>query len=127
MEGVSFSLKQIYEMIVAMDANLSVKEIRVSGGGSGSLLWRKIIADIFQLPVKTVSGNKEGGAYGSVLVAGAGVGIWSSVEEAANILKVETEVLPDPANNRVYNELFEVYKELYPALKPSFDKLSQIK
>jgi xylulokinase len=127
MEGVSFSLKQIYGMIVAMDTNLSVKEIRISGGGSGSLLWRKIIADIFQLPVKTVSGNKEGGAYGAVLVAGAGVGIWDSVEEATNILKVETEVLPDSTNSRIYSELFEIYKDLYPALKPTFDKLSLIK
>ncbi|MFZ3122697.1 MAG: hypothetical protein WA104_04945, partial [Thermodesulfovibrionales bacterium] len=96
-------------------------------GGSSSLLWRKIIADTFQLPVKTVSGSKEGGAFGAVLVAGTGAGIWSSVEEATNILKVETEVLPDLKNSRTYNELFEVYKELYPVLKPTFNKLSQIK
>ena len=90
-------------------------------------MWRKIIADIFQLPVKTVSGSKEGGAFGAVLVAGAGVGIWSSVEEATNMLTVETEVLPDFKNSRTYNELFEVYKDLYPTLKPTFNKLSEIK
>ncbi|MEI7615737.1 MAG: xylulokinase [Actinomycetota bacterium] len=127
MEGVSFSMKQIYGMIVSMDTNLSVSEIRISGGGSGSSMWRKMIADIFQLPVKTVSGSKEGGAFGAALVAGAGAGIWNSVEEATNILKIETEVLPDTKNSSIYNELFEVYKELYPLLKPTFDKLSQIK
>jgi xylulokinase len=127
MEGVSFSMKQIYEMIVAMDSNLSVSEIRISGGGSGSSMWRKMIADIFQLPVKTVSGSKEGGAFGAALVAGAGAGIWNSVEEAANILKIETEVLPDTGNKNIYSELFEIYKDLYPVLKPTFNKLSQIK
>lgn len=126
-EGVTFSLKQIYEIIVDMDSNLAVQEIRISGGGSNSPLWKQITADIFQLPVKTVSGSKEGGAFGAVLVAGAGCGIWKTVEEATEIIKVETEILPNPKNSKIYTELYSIYKELYPILKPVFDKLSAIK
>ena len=126
MEGVSFSLKQVYELIIKMDKSLTVKEIRTSGGGSTSPLWRQILADIFQLPVKTVSGSKEGGAYGAALVAGTGCGIWSSIEEATGVLKFETELLPDKKNKYVYDELYEIYKQLYPSLKHIFDKLSEI-
>jgi len=127
MEGVTFSLKQVYELITSMDGNLAVKEIRVSGGGSNSILWRQIIADIYQLPVKTVSGHKEGGAYGAVLVAGTGCGIWATLEEATSLLKVETEILPDFKNKNNYDELFSIYKQAYPVLKSLFDSLSAIK
>jgi len=124
MEGVTYSLRQVYELILGMDANLAVREIRVSGGGSNSILWKQIIADIFQLPVMTVSGSKEGGAYGAALVAGTGCGIWPTIEDATNCMAIETEVYPDIHNKKYYNELFEIYKQLYPALKNSFDSLS---
>ncbi len=127
MEGVGFSLKQVYDLIIDMDRNLAVNEIRTSGGGSSSLLWRQIIADIFQLPVKTVSGSKEGGAYGAALVAGTGCGIWSSMEEATKVLKVETELLPDKKNKGIYTQLYGVYAKLYNNLKEGFDALSTIK
>ena len=75
MEGVVFNLRDIFELIIPMQA--SVAEIRTSGGGSASPLWRQIQADLFQCPVTTVTGSAEGGAYGAALVAGTGVGIWS--------------------------------------------------
>ncbi|MDZ7837173.1 MAG: hypothetical protein U5N58_04040 [Actinomycetota bacterium] len=85
-----------------------------------------MLADIFQLPVKTVSGSKEGGAYGAALVAGTGCGIWDTVEQATEVIKTETELLPDKSNKKIYEGLFEVYKSLYPTLKPTFDKLAEI-
>ena len=126
LEGVAFSARQVYELITEMDPGLKVSEIRVSGGGSVSLLWRQIIADIFQLPVKTVSGSKEGGAYGAVMIAGTGYGVWPSLEEASNVLKIETENQPNSLNKTIYDNLFGAYKALYPALKGTFDNLSQI-
>ncbi|MBM3709264.1 MAG: xylulokinase [Actinobacteria bacterium] len=127
MEGVTYSLRQVYELIIEMDKILAVSEIRSSGGGSTSQAWRQILADIFQLPVKTMSGSKEGGAYGAVLVAGAGCGTWKSVEEATKVLKVETENIPNEKNKNLYNELYNIYKELYPKLKNTFDSLSEDK
>ncbi|MHB1253512.1 MAG: xylulokinase [Candidatus Humimicrobiaceae bacterium] len=127
MEGVTFSAKQVYELITVMDPRLKVSEVRVSGGGSGSILWRQIVSDIFQLPVKTVSGSKEGGAYGAVMVAGTGCGVWPSLSEAASVLKIETECLPNSENKNIYDDLYGAYKTLYPTLKSTFDKLSGMK
>ncbi len=123
-EGVIFNMRQIYQLILEMDPKLKVSEIRTSGGGSISPGWRQIQADIFQLPVKTVSGSGEGGAYGAALVAGVGAGIWESVEEAVSLLKVETETLPNPDVASIYDNLYEVYKGLYSELKGCFDKLA---
>jgi len=123
LEGVVFGLRDIFELMSTMVDSLT--EIRTSGGGSQSPLWRQIQADVFQCPVTTVGGSREGAAYGAALVAGAGVGVWSSTEEATEVLAVETETAPNPQNRKVYEDLYQIYSGLYGALKPSFDALSE--
>jgi xylulokinase len=125
-EGVTYSLRDVYETITRADASLAVAEVRVSGGGSNSPVWRQITADIFQRPVHTVSGSAEGGAYGAALVAGTGCGLWADLSEAVSVLKVETETLPDPSRRPVYDELFGIYTGMYGTLKDTFDRLSAV-
>jgi len=119
MEGVTYSLKQVADI---MSAFVPIEKIYSSGGGSVSPLWRQMQADIFDLPVYTMSASGEGGAYGAILVAGVGCGIWRSLEEAASILKPETETLPNRENQKGYRDAYAVYGELYGALKPVFDR-----
>ncbi len=123
LEGVVFSLRDVFELMSTMGS--SVAEIRTSGGGSVSPLWRQIQADVFQCPVTTVSGSREGAAYGAALVAGTGVGIWPSVEEALKVLRIETETAPNPRNRELYEDFYRIYRGLYGALKSSFDALVQ--
>ena len=124
MEGVVFSLKDVYELIRTM--GFSISQVRTSGGGALSPLWRQIQADVFQCPVTTVSGSGEGGAYGAALLAGIGAGTWENVEQAVSVLKVETETLADPENKDIYEDTYGIYCELYKTLKPSFNRLAQI-
>ena len=98
MEGVTFGLREIYELILASKPGLKPTQVFSSGGGSKSSLWRQIQADVFGLPVKTLTGAAEGGAYGAAVVAGVGASIWSSIEEAAGMLKEETVTMPEDAN-----------------------------
>jgi xylulokinase len=119
MEGVTYSLKQVIDLMRPVAAG---EMVYTSGGGSASALWRQIQADIFGLPVVTMSAASEGGAYGAVLVAGVGAGVWKGLAEAVGILRVETETLPDPATRAVYEDAYGVYNALYPALKPVFDQ-----
>lgn len=123
-EGVVFSLRHVFDVMRSLDRGMVVSEIRTSGGGAVSDLWRQIQADVFQLPVKTVSGSKEGGAYGACLVAGVGCGLWHDIEEAVETLTVETENLPNPLLRNLYEDLYKVYSGLYTALKPSFDAMA---
>ncbi|MFO1352523.1 MAG: xylulokinase [Gammaproteobacteria bacterium] len=124
LEGVVYNLRDIFELIRPM--GISAQEIRSSGGGSVSPLWRQIQADVFQCPVTTVTGSAVGGAYGAALVAGVGVGVWADLRDAVGVLKKESETLPNPANRAVYEDLYGVYKSLYASLKPSFDALAEI-
>ena len=120
MEGVTFGLKEIYELIQHTKPDMKPKEIISSGGGSKSALWRQIQADIFNLPVRTLTGAAEGGAYGGAVVAGVGAGIWKSLEEAAKILSEETYTLPIPQNVEKYKEIIKTYKGLYMDLENRF-------
>ena len=115
MEGVCFSLKQVYDLI-ADCAPVDTKEIVVSGGGAKSRLWRKILADIFGLPVITASGSAEGGAFGAALIAGIGCGIWT-VDEAMKLVKPQSRTMPDNENEAVYKRQYEKYCRLYSSLK----------
>jgi len=123
-EGVIYSLLDVADLI--RDMGLPIDQVRTSGGGALSDLWRQIHADAFNSEVITVSGAGEGGAYGAALVAGAGVGVWPSVEEAATVVKPETRNMPVPENYEIYKRLFPVYRDLYKTLKPSFDKIAEV-
>lgn len=79
-------------------------------------------ADVFDLPVYTMSAASEGGAYGAVMVAGVGAGVWKDLTEAAGIVKVETETLPIRENQKRYQDSFELYARIYPAMKQIYDE-----
>ena len=124
LEGAIFSIKDVARLIEEM--GIKIHQIRTSGGGALSDLWRQIHADVFNSEVITVSGSAEGGAYGAALVAGAGVGVWQSVEEAVQVIKTEKITLPDEKNIEIYRKLFPIYSDLYHQLKGTFDKLADI-
>jgi len=122
LEGVSFGLRDSLELIKGL--GIEIKEIRASGGGARSPLWRQILADIFGTPIVTINVT-EGAAYGAALLAGVGVGIFDSVESACDTtIKVVTREEPNEKNLKAYEELYGLYKELYPIMKDYFRKLA---
>ncbi|MBQ3080088.1 MAG: xylulokinase [Clostridia bacterium] len=119
MEGVTFSLKQVVEL---MSVNYKPEKVYLSGGGASSELWKQMAADIFEIPVYTMSAAKEGGAFGAVLVAGVGAGVWKNLEEAITVLKEDEKFYEPSLETRdAYRKAYELYKMLYHANKPVFD------
>jgi len=123
LEGVSFGLKDMFCLM--RDVGLgSIDQIRVSGGGAKSKLWRQIIADTLGAELVTVN-TTEGAAYGAALLAGVGVGVWPSVDAAcADTIAVTDRVSPEPAATAIYESMYEQYQKLYPALKSTFAALT---
>src|SRR5262249_27568344 len=76
--------------------DLPVGEVRASGGGGKSPLWRQMQADVFGREVVTVNAS-EGPAFGAALLAGVGTGIWSSVPEACDATIAGTSRTPPDA------------------------------
>ena len=123
MEGVTYSLNQIIDIFRGFAENTKVY---ASGGGAASELWRQIQADIIDLPVYTMSAASEGGAYGAVLIAGVGAGLWKNLSEAVQVLQVETEVQPNPENREGYRKSYEIYKKIYPTMKALYDLSAEL-
>ncbi len=122
LEGVAFGLKDSFELMKA--AGLArIDQVRVSGGGARSALWRQILADVFDSELVTVN-STEGAALGAALLAGVGVGTWTNVASACDAtLQVTGSTRPTEVGVARYRHAYPLYRELYPALKPSFAKM----
>lgn len=67
----------------------------------------------------------EGAAYGAALVAGVGAGVFPSAEEACDAtLRPAARTEPSQAGRKIYDDLYGVYRALYPALRPAFGRLA---
>lgn len=122
LEGVTFSLKQVYGLMQSMQVEGG--EVILAGGGSRSALWRQIFADVFQLPVRTVYGSAEGGSFGAALVAGVGCGMFASLKEACALAAPISETLPNTQNRAVYEDMYALFDSLYGVLCPAFSSLA---
>ncbi|MCA1900544.1 MAG: xylulokinase [Chloroflexi bacterium] len=122
LEGVSFGLRDSFELM--KNAGLKdISQVRVTGGGARSPLWRQILADVFNAEIVTVNAE-EGAAYGAALLAATGAGAFSSVESACDaVIQITGSVQPGK-NQAVYEKLYPVYRALYPALSPQFNQLA---
>jgi xylulokinase len=113
LEGVAFSLRDTLTLF--RELGVPVKAIRLGGGGARGALWRKIQADVYGQPVELLEAE-EGGAFGAALLAGAGIGVWASVEAAcAATVRVAETIAPKDA--KVMEEAYTKYRRIYPALK----------
>jgi len=121
LEGVAFGLRDSFELIKR--AGLPrIEQVRVSGGGAKSPLWRQILADVFNAELVTVN-TTEGAAYGAALLAGVGAGVWPNVDAACDAcVKVTGSTAVQPEMVPVYEETYRVYTKLYPMLKPTWSK-----
>jgi len=125
LEGVTFGLRDSLELI--KDMGVEPTQIRVTGGGAKSALWKKIQADIFGQEVVTTKVD-EGPAYGAALLAGVGSGTFNSIDNAVDrCVKISSYDLPDPKNQKVYSELYSIYRSLYTSLENEYDKLFDFK
>ena len=118
MEGVTFSLRDVLELI--QQAGFDPQTIRASGGGSTSALWRQIQADIFGREVTTLRNSEDAGAIGAGIIGGLAAGFWPTVDAAVALLPEQTRDMPIAANVPTYDRQFALYKSLYPVLKSAF-------
>ncbi|GAX91689.1 xylulokinase [Effusibacillus lacus] len=124
LEGVAFALRDSLEIMKQLQIPLS--EIRVTGGGAKSKVWRQIIADIMGIEVVSLAVD-EGPAYGAALLAGEGAGLYPSVEEACeNFIRTEDRILPNPERLQRYDEYYKIYRQMYGVLQNQFHRLSEL-
>ena len=105
-------------------AGVDFNEAVISGGGSRSLLWPQIFADVLAMPV-TVAVSRETGALGAAIAAGTGVGLFADFTEGANaMVRVDRHYRPNGALAAHYNRRYALYTDIAEAMTPLWRRLS---
>jgi len=121
LEGVAYGLRDGLELMRAA-GTARPTQVRASGGGTASRLWRQILADVLQVEVATVD-TTEGAAYGAAILAAVGAGWFDGVDAAADALVQATPRESPGADAAAHAAAYPVFRELYPALAPVFPRL----
>ncbi|AZN39933.1 xylulokinase [Paenibacillus albus] len=123
LEGVCYSLRDGVEIIRSLGVDPG--RIIISGGGAKSLLWSQILADILNRDVY-VSTTEEQACVGAAIMAGVGVKLYETVEQACQtIVKLnENPVRPNADNRAVYDRQYAVYSKLYECNRELFPMLN---
>ena len=121
LEGVAFGLRDGLDSMLGAGL-AAASEIRASGGGIASPLWRQILADVLGSEIVTVN-TSEGAAYGAAVLATIAAGWQQSVDDGAqSMVRATGRTAPGP-DAVAYREAHAVYRALYPALAPTFHRL----
>jgi xylulokinase len=145
LEGVAFGLRDCFDLIATYAASPKsdvrrpesepgapearsrtpgIASVRLTGGGAKSTLWRRILASVLEVRVEQVN-STEGAAFGAALLAGVGAGVWPDVASACGqTIAVTGADEPVGEWRERYARMHEIYKAMYPALKPTFARLA---
>jgi xylulokinase len=121
LEGVAFGLRDGLDQMIAAGMPRPV-QIRASGGGIASPVWRQILADVLDAEIATVN-TTEGAAFGAGLLASVAAGWSTSVSDAVGVAVRATPLAAPGPDVARYGEVHARYRELYPALAPTFRAL----
>jgi xylulokinase len=120
LEGVAFGLRDGLDLMVAAGMP-APSQVRASGGGIASPLWRQILADVLEAEIATVT-TTEGAAYGAAILATVAAGWVPTVDHAVAAFVRATPVASPGPDAAAYRDAHATFRELYPALVPFFHR-----
>jgi len=124
MEGITYAMRDSLEIIRGM--GVPVNEIRLTGGGARSRMWRQMQADVYGQAVCTLRAA-EGPACGAAPLAGVGAGVWSTVPEAsAAVARLTGRTSPDRKRRAAYEARYPQFRRLYAALRAEFAAMAAL-
>ena len=99
---------------------------QTAGGAAVYNSLNQLKADMFGIPVAVLEEN-DTSALGAILSAAIGAGWYDSIESAAiDACKVKEVIYPSFEYKEWLNKRYNIYKELYPAVKMQYQKLKEI-
>ncbi|MBQ9071148.1 MAG: xylulokinase [Clostridia bacterium] len=122
-EGVAFAIRDNIE--VAKSLGIKLSRSTVCGGGAKSKLWLKILANVLAIELD-VPTSEEGPGYGGAILAMTACGEFASVKDGASkLVKIKETVRPEEKLTKLYEERYQKYKKIYPALKALYKEIKE--
>lgn len=121
LEGVAFAIRDSFE--VAKSLGIKIERSKICGGGANSPLWKKIMANVLNVKLDILE-SEQGPGMGGAMLAAVACGEYASVQECCDrLVKVVETVEPDQEIAGRYEERYQKYRKIYPALKPIFPQI----
>ncbi len=120
LEGVAFAIRDSFE--VAKSLGIEINRSNICGGGSKSPLWKKIFANVLGIPLDIIK-TEEGPGYGGAILAMVACGVYPDVRSAEALVSTVSTIEPEPELTKLYEERYQQYRKIYPAMKQLFKDL----
>ena len=119
---MAFGIRDSVE--VARKLGINIERSKICGGGAKSALWKRIFANVLNMSIDTVE-TEEGPSYGGAILAAVACGQWKNVKSAVReLVAVKETIEPEPKIAALYNERYEQFRRIYPAVKELFPKIN---
>jgi len=120
LEATAYGVRHIFEFM--REAGGRGERLVAVGGGTKGGLWTQIVSDVTgrpqDLPEQTI-----GASYGDALLAARSIGLAGPDTDWTRVLAT---VEPEAENRQVYDELYRIYRGLYPVTREQVHKLADM-
>jgi xylulokinase len=124
MEGVAYntrwSLKYVEQFI-----KQTLNPINSIGGGAQSNVWCQIFADVLNRDIHQMENPRQANARGAAFIASVGLG-YIGFEEIPRLIKIQKTFHPNPENRKTYDELYNIFIQLYRKNKSLYRRLNAV-
>ena len=121
LEGVAFAIRDSVE--VARSLGISITSSKICGGGAKSALWKRILANVLNIPLESPE-SEQGPGMGGAMLAMVACGAYDSVKAVCDrFVRVAAVVEPEPALAAKYEKHYQQFRKIYPACKRLFAEL----
>ena len=121
LEGVAFAIRDSVE--VARSLGISITSSKICGGGAKSALWKRILANVLNIPLESPE-SEQGPGMGGAMLAMVACGAYDSVKAVCDrFVRVAAVVEPEPALVAKYEKRYQQFRKIYPACKRLFAEL----
>jgi gluconokinase len=124
LEGTIFNLYQVYSLVKTQAQEQAEVKILATGGFTNSLVWKQILADVFQKEV-SIPEHTESSCLGAVQLGRFAIGESEVLQEVAEETKQYGKVLPNPEYKETYEELFGIYQSLSKTMESQYKQLHE--
>jgi xylulokinase len=97
--------------------------LNIIGGGAESHLWCRIFADVLNREIRQVEHPRQANARGAAFIAAVGLG-YITFDDIPSLIRIRRTFTPNPANIKIYDEMFDVFIDLYRRNKKIFRRLN---
>jgi gluconokinase len=119
-EGI---LYEMYSIGKTLEKHRVIKGLSINGSFASIPLCTQIIADIFNIPVSTLS-NGDSIGVGAFLLSATEMGMFPGLEEASKFVKMHQTFLPEARDHQIYSSYFKIFENLISKVGEEFDAIS---